>query len=472
MESYKFLHYKTNFVVNHTKERTNLSRASRKFCKVIKFSSELSLIENLNLIWNLIPNEYPCLFIFVIVVKSLDNFQASEIEYRFFYRFDKTRPIILQIEDEKGNNSIWFYRSENGNQLVHIKEEHYEFKHLSKLLFTFSKNNNQKEFDKFIKGLIYDIPKIKNCSSVMRFLLTLNLSEETLLSIMQQCALKAFKAEITSLMSASFENEFNIFNIETQKLVSENASILIDSITNLNSEIVDYLISNFTYLIQELSFNDRISISKYALEKRKIKILCDLLEFSDFPFPSNFHESSIKDERMQRIINERKCFHKAIIDGNSKNIQEFIIKNQAIKYIFNINNKSALASAMEAKKFKIYVDLKSHGFKSTENEIEDIENLFDEKEKGDLKAIIQKQTQENVSKSRSDNNKIIYHFRSVSRIHKNISKEVENKYRNKIDEMFKNLNEIPLCSKFLHIASQCEDLKIIFDFDSESVSIH
>ena len=51
------------------------------------------------------------------------------------------------------------------------------------------------------------------------------------------------------------------------------------------------------------------------------------------------------------------------------------------------------------------------------------------------------------------------------------SKELEVVYRTKIKKWFEDLHRIPLCAKLLDAVSQCEDLKFIFDFESESVSI-
>ncbi|CAH1735364.1 unnamed protein product [Chironomus riparius] len=472
------LHYNPDFLVNHTKDGINSEKASKRLCKVLKFSSEFSLIENLNYISMLNPTLFPCLFVFVIEIKSLNEFQEIQIEDHFFYRFDKTRPIVLQIK--AGNDSKWFYSEENKTQFVCINEGHDDYMHLSILLWKFSKNNNKQDIEEFIDVLIDEFSDIKNTSTVLRFLTNLTISDETLFSIMLQCALNGSQDEFSSFLNDSFDKEHRIFNANTQKLMSyyqideatqNKISVLLQAVENPRGDVIDYLISNCTHLIQELPYHHRVKVSEYAMTINKFGILCDLLEFSDFPFPHVINDFLILNERFSKISNDRKLFHKSICDDNIDQIQSFINKNQNLKFAFNIDNKSALACAMELKKFKTYTDLKSKGFKINDGEIKDYEKDLKKKELMEWKKQIWIQTQKNVAEAKLDPKKLIYHFKSRSLIHKRmITKEAEAKNRTKIEEMFENINKIPICSKFLLVASQCEDLKFIFDFDSESTN--
>ncbi|KAL7014853.1 hypothetical protein ACKWTF_016155 [Chironomus riparius] len=470
-------HYNPDFIVNHTKDGINSEKASKRLCKVLKFHVEFSLIENLNYISMLNPTLFPCLFVFVIEIKSLNEFQEIQIEDHFFYRFDKTRPIVLQIK--AGNDSKWFYSEENKTQFVCINEGHDDYMHLSILLWKFSKNNNKQDIEELIDVLIDEFSDIKNTSTVLRFLTNLTISDETLFSIMLQCALNGSQDEFSSFLNDSFDKEHRIFNANTQKLLSyyqideatqNKISVLLQAVENPRGDVIDYLISNCTHLIQELPYHHRVKVSEYAMTINKFGILCDLIEFSDFPFPHLINDSLILNERFSKISNDRKLFHKSICDDNIDQIQSFINKNQNLKFAFNIDNKSALACAMELKKFKTYTDLKSKGFKINDGEIKDYEKDLKKKELMEWKKQIWIQTQKNVAEAKLDPKKLIYHFKSRSLIHKRmITKEAEAKNRTKIEEMFENINKIPICSKFLLVASQCEDLKFIFDFDSESV---
>ena len=53
---------------------------------------------------------------------------------------------------------------------------------------------------------------------------------------------------------------------------------------------------------------------------------------------------------------------------------------------------------------------------------------------------------------------------------KDITEEHEAQYRQKIKKWFQDISNVKYCKELLDVVTQCENLKIIFDFESELVS--
>jgi len=477
MESEYNLDYKSEYVLNFTKEYKNINRASKSSCKVLKFSSKFSLKYNLAQICRLKPKDFPRLLVFVIETKNLDDINVVDIEEHYFDNFNEKRPIILQIKSENGIQTKWLYRKAHVNQIVNLDEDHDDFKDLSAILKNFT-NQNIETFKGHLEEFFEKFPDIKNSSTILRFLKTLDVPGEILIKLILKCALQGSKSDLLALLNASFEDDGRMLSIDLQNILSETfendgaeVSVLSQAINNPKKEVIDYLISNCTHLIQQLPYDHRANVSNSAMEVRNIGILCDLLEFSDFPFPNKFDESSVTDQRLIQIMNEKKEFHNAIRVRNENQIDKFINKHWSLKLVFNIDNISALACAAESKNFDAFVKLKSLGFKAEEFNTADDIICLSKKERKELSKNIWLQTQKNAAGAKLDGEKSVHLLRTKSYIHNRmITKDIETEYRNKIRSMFENIYEIPLCSKFLDAASQCEDLKIIFDFESESVS--
>jgi len=471
--------FKTEFTVNYSTDFKNIDNQSKRICKVLKFSSQLSFDEVLTKISRIQKTDFPCLFIFVIETKI---FNQLEIRGNHFTLFDEKRPIIVQITSENGMHTKWLYRKANENNFVNLdyndcKEDHSDYKDLSAILCSFTSQNNE-TFMQLQDQLIEKYPNIKNSSTILRFLKALYVSDETLLKLIIKCALSGSKSDLLALLEASFEDDGRMLSIDAQNILNASfehndteMSVLSQAVENPNKEVIDYLISNCTHLIQELPFEHRIHVSNSAMNLEKIDILCDLLEFSDFPFPSNLKEPSVTDQRLLKIINERKEFQNAIKEKVYDKVEAFAIKNWSLKLVYSIDNKSALQCAAESKNFDAFVKLKSLGFKAHEFRcIDDIECLT-HKEIIKLNQKASYQTKINAKHAHLDSEKSVHLLRTRSYIHNRmINKNYETTYRGKIHKWLEDIYKIPLCSKFLDAASQCEDLKIIFDFQSESVS--
>ena len=469
--------FKPEFVINYKNDDKTLNHSSRRSCKVLKFPIISNLDHALVQISRLSLKEFPNLFLFVIVTNDGINFDAAQVKKHFFNNFDERRPIIIQITSENGSDTKWFYRKEMTNQFVDLEDEHHgDCKDLSGFLRTFA-NKNAEEFTKLIKSFVENFSKFENSSTILRFMRILNVPDELFTMLATICALKGKKSDLLAILDASFEDDGRILSLDSQNILSETfvdnnleISVLYQAVKNPNKDVVDYLISNCTHLIQQLPFEHRVWVSKTAQDLGKFGVLHHLLKYSDFPFPSSFDESSVKDKRIQQIVNERNQFHNAIIDKNENHVDKFVNDNWNLKLAFSTDNKSALLVAAESKNYDAFVKLKSLGFKAEEFVSVDGISCLSKREKKELSKKIWSQTQNNAVDAKLDGEKTVHLLRTRSCIHNRmINKDDEADYREKIRKMFENIYKIPLCSKFLDAASQCEDLKIIFDFESETV---
>ncbi|KAL7011662.1 hypothetical protein ACKWTF_014378 [Chironomus riparius] len=127
-----------------------------------------------------------------------------------------------------------------------------------------------------------------------------------------------------------------------------------------------------------------------------------------------------------------------------------------------------MKQAVNLKKFNIYWHLKSFGFKATE--FDNLEEILTGKElKQAILAKVQ-QRRKNVNESLTDDDKSVNLLCNRSSIHnKRIKKEQEAEYRKKIRNWFNDIKKIKFGTEFLNVAASCEKLRIIFDFESNTV---
>jgi hypothetical protein len=209
-----------------------------------------------------------------------------------------------------------------------------------------------------------------------------------------------------------------------------------------------------------------VKISTTAFELNCLDILCDLLEFSDFPFPQTFNSDN---QRLQRLVTDRTGFKDAIKSENFLVIINYINNNPNLKIIYNRCNKSALSEAIDTKNFKVYFYLKSLGFHATEFDSHE-EVLSGE----DLKIANkhyneQKKVKVNDILGDVNNSVALLSARSFVNNRK-INKQQEAECREKIRKWFEDISKIKFGTEMLNIAASCESLRIIFDFEGCTVS--
>jgi len=488
------------FVLKLTKGSKNVSKEVKNSCKVLHFSSEWSLEEVLTAIDGLNPQEYPNLFIFVIEltnfkflrstapkpkpIKNKQNDKVKKIK-QMVRKFSSTRPLLLQFTSEEENVTKFRYKEEDSAELVAIDQENnfWDNKNFPSFLCDFidGKFENFEDFnDNFHKLL----PKVHKSSLLLKFWTTLNLSEETFALIVLEVSKKGTKKEFLAAIDAPFDENIGMLSYRAKQYLpwvfsnedneEESAikqSVLLRAVENQNKEVIDYFITFWTHLIQQLPFEHQIKISTAAHETNQFDVLCDLLDIADFPFLKDFKAEDIQNhEKVQKVTSERLKLAEAIKTGNEEDIKKFIDNNSNLRIAYSPDNKSALQQALNAKQYKVYFYLKSFAFRASE-----LDNLDDILSDDELKELIQykiQQRMENVNEALIDDHISINLLCNRSFIHnRKTNKEQEVEYRKKIRKWFEDINMIKFGGLFLDVAASCENLKIIFDFESDNVSL-
>ncbi|XP_070491153.1 uncharacterized protein [Chironomus tepperi] len=473
-------------------------------------------------------DEYPNLFIFVINNKNFEFYKGNFVQKKLTRNklLDKirksltkfeNRPLILQLSSENEGATKFYFHEEKSGIFLSIKKQDKAFEKVSNFT-TFMHSFLNKNFENFEDILAEKLPKVTHTVLILRFLRILKLSDEFFIKIIQSCAAYGTKKEFLASLDVSFESDGRALTIKSQKYLSDiihddfdeihdtsddksainhvismaslldhgveddnkdqtslsscnssinhsNPSVLLTAIENKNKEVIDYLITYCTHLIQQLPFKHQEKISTSAFQLNQLDILCDLLEYSDFPFPESFKSDSSDNQRLQRIITDRIGLMDAIKSENFLVIINYINNNPNLKIIYNHTNKSALSEAIDAKKIKVYFYLKSLGFYATEfNTHEDV--LSDE----DLKIAnkhVNEQKKAKINEMLGDVNNSVAVLSARSFINnRKINKQQEGEYREKMMKWFEDINKIKFGIEMLDIAASCESLRIIFDFES------
>jgi hypothetical protein len=303
----------------------------------------------------------------------------------------------------------------------------------------------------------------------------LELTEEFKNELFLKCAAEGSTSDLLAAANGYIDDKGKICGDELKYYLRcefNSTSVLLTAIQNSNQSVIEFLIEKCTTLIQQLPFEHQVLISTTSFNTPKIKILCELLEVADFPFPGNLNSKSIiEDINLKRIIDERTNFHKDIDDENTKEIQKFKVRHPKLNYAYNIENKSALGSALDLKKFKSFYFLKSLRF--CDQKVENFTWSGDAKEKKEATKIVCRQRRTNVEMSKGNplNSALALATRSFIYQRNERNNELESSQHAKIREWFEAIYKTNYGSKLLDAAAQCDELKIIFDFECESVRI-
>lgn len=455
-------------------------------------------------------NLRPCINVIRLYSRNFVPIPARQPEpwLRSFSSWNATsRPfIILQTCEAADENIKFYYKSENSTEFVDI-EVHYSVDYN---LYEYWKETIEslldQELDSFEDGVLKKLSSIKDSSIILRFLRTLNLVEAFFGTIILKVAENGSKGDLLAVLDASFEDNGRILNNQAQnyiqfvfeadvdemkeeldsehpsdddqndlmdktfsqpKIEDSSESVLLAAVQNSNKEVIDYLITYWSHLIQELPVRHQIRISKAAFEQDQLDVLCDMLEISDFPFPEDFNHQS-NYEKLQKIITDRVKFHEGIKEKNYEKINEFINKNSNSKFIYSPQNITAMMQAIDAKNYKIYYYLKSFGFRATE--FSDLNEVLNEMELKKAKIQANLQIKETTCEALCKPNRTVAILCFKSLIHnRKVKKEDEIKYRQSIKEWLRDIYKV--AEVMLNVAATCENLVIVFDFESKFVRI-
>jgi len=513
------------FIIQLTNENTKITdKDVRQNCKILQISSELEIDQKLAIINTLEPTEYPNLFIFIIehqngaVLNENLGTQAQQLE-ECLNKFAAARPLIIQQTCEVENKTKFYYKNEKSSKILDIDQHYPEDYELYEKWQNKLSSLLDQELQPFENELLKKLSHIKDSSIILRFLRTLNIQEAFFGTLVLEIAKSGSKADLLAILDASFEENGRILNEQAQNYIqfvfegnnpeNESAdapdegqiqeeptleessvdvqddpmevvssqsknedssqSVFLTAVQHSNKKIIDYLITYWTPLIQELPVQHQIRISTAAFDTNQLDVLCDLLEISDFPFPENFTiTKSEVIEKLSKLTLERLEFKAAIEKEGFHKIDEFISSNQNLKFIYNIDNNSALTEAVKARKFGVFYYLKSLGFQG-ENCQDILDNLNEEERKQAVKLATE-QRKINVKISLQNYHKAVLQLSARSLIHnRKISKDQEAECRGRIKNWLKDIQKI--APEMLDVAASCEHLKIIFDFESNSVSV-
>jgi len=478
-----------NFIITYPKEGTKfIGFESRKSCKILKFLSEFTFDEFLIGITELNSKEFQNLFFFIFESQKFkfcgqsSNQKPEKVESleTFLLRFCKIRPIILQLVSKTENVTKFYYKDENVGEFFEINQQAHELRNIHQFPTFFSALMNKK-VDKIDDELIEKLTKIGNSSLIVRLLRTLDLSEDLNNKIIFKCAANGSKNQLLAALDVPFENGNDGLHLKAQNYLTntfnhnsdnnENQqSLLLIAIENSNTKVLEFLTTSCKHLIKQLPYDHQVDISTAAFKANYFEVLCDLLQ-CDFPFPDDFESSDVNYARLRNVIDDREAFHRWIEEENIKSMEQFIESNQSMKIIYNTQNESALYNAMMLKKFKIFYYLKSLGFEGVcLNSYTEIAS--DDEELEVVKKSVEIQRRKNISNAVPNVENSVMIMVTKSLIHKQmISDKTELEYRQMIDKWFKGIYRTKIGSKLLDVASQCQDLKIFFDFENETVRI-
>jgi len=451
-------------VIKLTREnKDSIDGERQKICQIIKFTySEWNSEEILTTISELQAERFSNLFIFLIEVESLRFLelkweQMTANLHRVLLKFDKSRPIVLQLKSKKENLTKIYYKEDNSEEFLDTNgqttnDENY-------LNFPTFISSFMNEEIRTVKNLITEKwPNIQNSLLISRFLGILQTPEGFIKDLL--AATDGFFDKNGQIR----ENNLLIFLSSTIKI----KLFLKLAVKTSNHKIIKFLCEKCSNLIQQIPHKSQVQISKMAFSTNQT-ILYDLLEFCDFPFPETFDLKSITDERLFTIIQLRIEFHTNILAENTEAIKEFAKVNPNLKFVYNLENKTALSIALDAKKFKSFFLLKALRFQ--DNDIEDFYDELDDKVDQETACkFAGVQRRENVNISTADKDTPILMLATRSFIY-NRSDDItaETVQREKIKEWYKEIYNSEFGSKIIDVASQCKEIKIIFDFDCYSV---
>lgn len=496
------------FALSYTKENCKfINKKINHKCRILQFSTEWSLNEILENVCKLKSKYFPYLFIIKI---EMENYGFSKPKSNPVHRkhrllkqtvinFSKNRPILLYLTSLNEKITKHYFKNDDIEEITYINQDRVGENFIDfPTFFCCLMGGTIKAFDKIN---IHKILKIKNSHLALKLLKIWmqennKNSEELTKNLIFESASKGSKTDFLAALDSPFVSQEIIHNVDAQKFMSElfdsdetshkkldhiesipnhkndssYESVLQCAVQNSNTDVIDFLIENCTHLIQQLPFEHQVCISTNAFTTKQYKVLADLLEFSDFPFPSEFQNSLVDDERLLKIIKERTKFHDDIESDNFEQLKIFNDRNANLKIVRNTQNESALLKALTSKKYEIYFKLKSLGFQATEFSYYK-DYLTDKQELQDANAVTLKMTKMNINKAKQSSNKSIMLLCTRSFIHnKRLSNDEEKKCRQKIKYWYECIYKTEFGCKLLDAVCQCDKLKIIYDFECKSVS--
>lgn len=212
---------------------------------------------------------------------------------------------------------------------------------------------------------------------------------------------------------------------------------------------------------------DKIKIEQKAWKAGILSFL-EILITRDSQFPINFNFNRIKSkisEKLKKILDLRRNLHQSIAEKDTEEVAAILSEIEKngfpSKYVYNIKNESALATALQHFNRDVYFLLLNKKFKFCDkckpllSKCHKTVKTWIEFENGKLLAKLER---------KSDDHPII------SRCWVFAGHTNHEFYLERIKEFFAELEKMPEASQLLKIALKHRDLKIIFDFKRPTVT--
>lgn len=458
-----------------------------KNCKIVKFGHEWNFDEILHELKKFDPEVYQNLFILIIEFEDLQVMKQKEKEKsgrkisvferklkKTLAKFSKNRPMILQISFKYENVSKFFLKKPEIEQFQKVKKSFNP--ELTLLDFSFF-------FWMFLEGkfkdadqiVTFSIPQFQDSSLIHRFLTTFEIGDENLFILALDCAKCGSKNDIMAILNFSLHSKSEKISSSIEKyfttVIDPEESFLKNSIENTRKGVHEFIAKCCAKLIGKFNYSFQLDISTTAYEKNQLDYLCDLIDICDFPFPINLNVKAVTHDRLRNIIEKRNNFNEAIRENNLEEINKFIEEQPNLKFVYNPNNSSALHQAVGAKQLQFLSYFESKGFFSPEYH-NYCGATTDKANTKSAKQLAVWERNRNVNTATPHVHKIVMFLTAKSFIHnKNISKETEAECCNKIKEWIGNIYHDADNKPHLDVVAQCDNLKMIFDFNSDEVSI-
>jgi len=472
---------------------TDIDIGTKFSCKILKFSSDWDYQDVLSALNSLNRFEYPNLFIFIIEIENAGLKDSENTSKRtkmsskvdevtdILNGFAENRPIILQFKSIEEGQTNFYYKDQ-----THPMFNIVNFEQNSDDAFDFSLFLNAFLYgvvESVIDSVIQRLEANQDCSLILRFLRTLELSENIWCKLILKCAACGSKNDFFAVLDIPFGSDGKVLSSTAENWISKiieddqptdavevdeqstESSILLKTIQYPNEEIINLLIKYCTHLIQELPLEHKIKISTSAFNKKQFDVLYKLLNTSDYPFSDEFTADGIVHMQLVKLIKERKNFKNAINTRDMNAIKNFVKNHPSLKTAYSLENDSALLLSILASNFEAYYYLRSQGFLLLK------EAQLSEETLKKTNNFMLKQREKNINDGLTNQQKVINILCNKSLIHnRNTSIENEAEYRIKIRRWFEDVYKIDYCVDMLNVAASCEDLKLIFDFESVTVS--
>ncbi|KAK9737407.1 hypothetical protein QE152_g10761 [Popillia japonica] len=419
--------------------------------------------------------------------------------------FDRTKPIIIQWQSMKSLDTLIYFRNAgeihfclvdlNDKELLTEEEltsqDDFDFPLVLKALQSNlggSFNGNllditvdvKQEFDTW---RLIDYVARSGDSLTLRFLMLFpwDLNERNedgrkVLEIATEYASAQTVAALLNLpMSVTPETEVLLTNEQVQLLLPIED---INTDTPLTIAVEKGRTDTLTFLINcGIDINCRkktisgqhITLTELAWNKQRYDNMLALLK-ADASYPT---ENSIRELEehgnaaiaLKEFIKDIVSFHRALHEGNTEKVKSFIKGHPRLKKAHDLNNQSALMTALEARQYELFTLLQSKGYTMAEHEdLFSSYEMLSSQQKEDLKVAKLKYFK------KQDNTHILF-LLSKSKLHiGQTPKEVNQDCFAIIKDLFEQLDEIPYLSTIMKVLEYSESLEINFYFKNEIVN--